>query len=159
METRVDRRLVTAPTRGVRDLRFNWLFLTISSSEQEPSSLHGLLEATRNGRNFSAQILSLTAQAQVSLSLRARDTEFVTLPGPPKPTAMGRRCRRCSEMDGGWRGRRGEKGGVKPQGCAGPGEVFINNATKKRTLRSRISNIAFSSPQNCDNGYLGGIII
>lgn len=53
METRVDRRLVTARTRGVRDLRFNWLFLTISPSEQERYSLDGLLKDTRNGRNFS----------------------------------------------------------------------------------------------------------
>lgn len=53
MESRVDRRLVTARTRGVRALRFNWLFLPIASSEQEPHSLHGLLKGTSNGRNFS----------------------------------------------------------------------------------------------------------
>lgn len=50
--------------------------------------------------------------------------------------------------------RNGEGGEAesKTTGCAGPGEVFINNATKNNTLITGGSNTAFSSPQNSDSG-------
>lgn len=102
METRLDRRLVTALTRRARARRFNWLPLAVSSSEQGCHSPDGLLGDTRNGRNFSAWMLGLTGRAHIRLSPWSRAPEFVTLPEEQK-RALKEQRGRCSEMGRGER--------------------------------------------------------